>query len=448
MRIVRRYKSFRPILWLASTYTICLTEWHKQRHKSFWLLGALLVLLILNWFKLDLPIQSYYAYNRYIPLKSYLTTAQAPYSVGSPDTDYEPLPFAGHKQIIWFGSDGFRNPQGVHVQLSKSDLIKPEQQTKINSKIVPSGYVPYQFDSLTYGKFYFLAKQTLIDSSITDNPNYYNNFYTIPTNVKQGGLYTKNTNTFKNSMYNRYVIVGGPGDPDVPKHIRNRKNFVPFFGYSLVDDDGDPDESYAYDYIQDSPDYINQQLEKKLQELPKGYYLDLCIYLNYYYGHIPDSISYFWTFFNKDKLIARNIKMPIYHVKGKDIKHVTISTVMPDSSFGLDYDGYGINTPDTMYKDSKLDWRVLWHGYHLSDDTSNLAAEKFGSSDYHSKVTNEHYTKLLNYFKNHHSLLLELKLYSEIELIIKAILLLIILVLFDNLFAASINKLAHKKVTD
>lgn len=140
--------------------------------------------------------------------------------------------------------------------------------------------------------------------------------------------------------------------------------------------------------------------------------------------------------------------MPIYHVKGKDIKHVTISTVMPDSSFGLDYDGYGINTPDTMYKDSKLDWRVLWHGYHLSDDTSNLAAEKFGSSDYHSKVTNEHYTKLLNYFKNHQSLLLELKLYSEIELIIKAILLLLILVLFNKLFAASISKLAHKKVTD
>ena len=228
-------KTIHPLIWLASTYTICLTEWHKQKYKPLWLLAALMVLLLINWFKLNLPIQGYQAYSKYMPMKSYLTIKQNPYSTTDPIYEYQPLLFTGHKQIVWYTCDKYRNARGVHIQLNKADLIPANKQVAIDNDIVPNGYVPYWFDSVVYNDFPLLSKQVLLDSSITNDPNYYNNFYTLPTQVKYGGLYAKNNDLYKKSMFyaaaldpNGYRLF--PYDA-LPKRLLSYKNFTPYFGY-------------------------------------------------------------------------------------------------------------------------------------------------------------------------------------------------------------------------
>ena len=449
-------KTIHPLIWLASTYTICLTEWHKQKYKPLWLLAALMVLLLINWFKLNLPIQGYQAYSKYMPMKSYLTIKQNPYSTTDPIYEYQPLLFTGHKQIVWYTCDKYRNARGVHIQLNKADLIPVNKQVAIDNDIVPNGYVPYWFDSVVYNDFPLLSKQVLLDSSITNDPNYYNNFYTLPTQVKYGGLYAKNNDLYKKSMFyaaaldpNGYRLF--PYDA-LPKRLLSYKNFTPYFGYY---DTNYNTIDYESSEIQDSPLYIQAQLINALKELPNNYYLDLAISLSYSYTGFVDEIDYDWTFFDKQgkTLTEHNVKLPIMHVKGKAVKHVSVNGFLPDNTYDAGYSSLdvpyyrghpGSLFSDLEYRNGGLPWQVIFFGYRLTDDTYAIENNpEFSMLHYSSD-----YTKLLNYFKNHHSLLLELKLYSEIELIIKAILLLIILVLFNKLFAASINKLAHKKVTD
>lgn len=419
-------KTIHPLIWLASTYTICLSEWRKQKYKPLWLLAALMVLLLINWFKLDLPIQGYQAYSKYMPMKSYLTIKQNPYSTTDPIYEYQPLLFTGHKQIVWYTCDKYRNARGVHIQLNKTDLIPTNKQVAIDNDIVPNGYVPYWFDSVVYNDFPLLSKQVLLDSSITNDPNCYNNFYTLPTQVKYGGLYAKNNDLYKKSMFyaaaldpNGYRLF--PYDA-LPKRLLSYKNFTPYFGY------------YDTNYNTN---------------------LDLAISLSYSYTGFVDEIDYDWTFFDKQgkTLTEHNVKLPIMHVKGKAVKHVSVNGFLPDNTYDAGYSSLDVpyyrGHPGSLfsyleYRNGGLPWQVIFFGYRLTDDTYAVENNpEFSMLHYSSD-----YTKLLNYFKNHHSLLLELKLYSEIELIIKAILLLIILVLFNKLFATSINKLAHKKVTD
>src|SRR5699024_2811855 len=217
--------------------------------------------------------------------------------------------------------------RGVHIQLNKADLIPTNKQVAIDNDIVPNGYVPYWFDSVIYNDFPLLSKQVLLDSSITNDPNYYNNFYTLPTQVKYGGLYAKNNTLYKKSMF--YAAALDPNGYRLfpydafPKRLLSYKNFTPYFGYYDTDYNA---IDYESSEIQDSPLYIQAQLINALKELPDDYYLDLAISLSYSNTGFVDEIDYDWTFFDKQgkTLTEHNVKLPIMHVRGKTVKHVTV----------------------------------------------------------------------------------------------------------------------------
>lgn len=442
----QKHKHYHPLIWLATIYIICLNQWHKRKHKAEWLLLGLLGILLLNWFLLSIPIQSYYAYNSYMPLVSFWTTKQSPNSTSNFSKVYKPLSFHQNKQIVYFACNHQRQAQGVHIQISKKDLIAKNKQVKINSNIIPSGYVPYRFNSLIYKDFQLFSKQTLLDSSIVKNPNYYNNFYTIPTNIKQSGLYAKNGNLIDQSAYYSYILHDGELSNWIPKHLNKHDNLVPFVDeIDTSEDSEDINESFLAS-IQDSPDYINRQLEKTLKLLPSGYHLDLCIYLDYSLAGFVDQIDYYWTFLNKNRqnVTAYDINLPICHMEGKAIKHVKIDSFLPDNSFATHYSS--LDTPSfyhypLAYLNGHLPRQVMWHGYHLSDDTYYRNKDAYNNL----LLPFRRYTLLLNYFKNHKSELLQVKIYSEIGLIFSYLLFLLNFVLFDSLFGKSLNREAHKK---
>lgn len=434
-------KYYHPLIWFATTYTVCLNQWHKQRYKAKWLFLGLLGILLLNWLLLDIPIRSYYAYNNYMPFLSFIKTKQAPNSESLNSTDYHILFFDGDKHVEFFKCNNLRQAQGVHVQLSKSDLIPKAKQKPINQNIIPSGYVPYRFNSLVFGQFQLLSKQTLVDGSIAKNPNYYNNFYTIPTNIAQSGLYAQDDEMYREAL-----------EGNIPRHLKKRKNLVPFVGPSPYTGDGsDPDDSYLDNEIQDSPNYIQGQLIKKLKSLPRNYHLDFCIYLHYDAGNMPDRITYAWAFFNDEadgSVTYHEYKLPIlhYHVAKKYFNYVNISVFPPGNTPDSIDTSFSAEQPGSLFDDGTLSWQILLHGYHLTIDNDYLVDHPFANGSNSCLPINlQRYTVLQNYFKDHKQELLQVKMYSEIALLVKSLLFLLGFFLFDSLFGKSMNRVAHKK---
>lgn len=449
MRTIKKTRKSKHHLiwnWLVLTYAICSNQWHKQKHKTLLVLIVLLGLLVINWFILDIPIQSYNAYHKYMPFVSCLTTKQAKDTKEFVKNPSGLLSFTGKKQIIWFSSAIDQPNHGVHIQISKKDLIDKKDRVPIDSKIIPQDYVPYAFDSITFGKFKMLAKQTLLSNEILKDPNCYNNFYTITTNVKQGGLYAANTR-----MYNNNKIT----EINVPKRFTKRKNLIPFVGPEYCFDlegEGDNYDILAPAYIrrglQDSPDYISNQIIKGLKAIPENCYLDLSINIRYSVGGIPNSVVYTWCYFYKHntKLVGYKYDLPILHKKTvKGIANRVIVYIFPPATnYYPDEIKYDFEKPGTLYSDGFLSYQTILHGYHATADSNAMAA--FDDSNGKSiPLACEQYTTLLNYFSSHKRELRQVKLYAEIGLLIEALVFLWILALFDSLFAKSINKVAHKE---
>lgn len=257
-----------------------------------------------------------------------------------------------------------------------------------------------------------LSKQTLLDSSIVNNPNGYNNFYTIPTNIKQSGLYANKSGLYKNQY-------------KVPEHLRRPENLIPYVGASPYINGDYLNKSYVYNKIQDSPNYINQQLIKKLKSLPDNYYLDLCIYLHYYHSVMPNKITYIWTFFNvkaDSSIVYHKYKLPILHCHAtkKYSNYVNIS-VFPPSNTPNGVDALSdVKQASGLFSDNTLSWYVPLFGYHLTADNDFLVNNPFMNYSW-LPINLQRYTILQNYFKNHRRELLQVKIYAEIAIVIKAI---------------------------
>ena len=306
-----------------------------------------------------------------------------------------------NKQIVYYNPDSLKRTTGAYIQLGKNDLAR--NQSKLIPYLLPKGYMPYKFASYNFKPFYLYSKQTLFNYPLISNPNYKNNVYTIPTNIAQGGLFAKNA-YHKRDTYQFAAITGdscdsnyyderGWGDftqrtlngntlnDQLPKRLNQGKNklLISYLGYC----GRLRQEINLFKDVQDSPNYIQNQLVQKLRQLPKGYHLALQIKLHYLRNYkIPISITYQWSYLNKNKYnqtVKHNYKLPILHSKiQKKIGKCKINVLFPNYSLDDhpfsklsrydDYSFYEMNKKIPNLYNGYLDASILNNGYELINE--------------------------------------------------------------------------------
>lgn len=319
----------------------------------FALFSVIILFCVYNYIdnNVQLSYNVYNLYNQHFVIKKF---PNAPNTQNVSTDSIKPFAYSG-KKIIYFKPDSLGRTTGVHLQISKKDLVTQKQA--ISSKLFPKGYAPYYFDSYVFKPFYLYSKQTLLDYPIISNPNYQNNVYTLPTNIVQGGLFARD-NGLKRETYQFVSTDTGDQedhnyDPNfdwdkfiqkskhkdiandyVPKYLNTGKNklLVSYLGGMVNPYIG---QGYAIRDIQDHPNYVQEQLIKKLKQLPDNYHLDLSIQLEYYNKRlIPRSIDYQWTFLTKNangQVAKQNFKLPLINQNTKNqLSYSQIDVHFPD----------------------------------------------------------------------------------------------------------------------
>lgn len=360
----------------------------KFWHKYFYSISRkLLLIFVISLFLIPLLLTSrYVSYSLYSFLVPRISNKC--FTDASSSTKHF-VKYSRHKQIIWFKPDKLKRTRGVHLQIAKNELVN--QSTSVLPQLIPKGYVPYRFDSLTFVSFDLLSKQTILSAPFVNDVNYQNNVYTIPTNIAQSGLFAqsiaKKKETYQYALSNidkasAYSYVTAPygfnvlnrtANSFVPKYLNQGKNkkLVAYLDYVDIND-GVPINPL---FIQVSPNYINEQLAKKLSALPKGYHLDLIIKLNYNANElIPRSINYKWTFLHKNKqgrVLKQTYPLPIWQAKNKrTYSKLRINVRFPvglNSYFWSNMTYGELNDPTVLFA-GQMPKSIYHDGYRIYND--------------------------------------------------------------------------------
>lgn len=384
----------------------------------FVLFSVIILFCVYNYINnnIQLSYNVYNFYNQHFVIKKF---PNAPNTQNVSTDSIKPFAYSG-KKIIYFKPDSLGRTTGVHLQISKKDLVTKKQA--MSSKLFPKGYAPYYFDSYVFKPFYLYSKQTLLSYPIISNPNYQNNVYALPTNIVQGGLFARDIN-FKKQTYQFISSDTFDSDDYNPnyywdvfskksKHKDIANNYVPAYlntgkNKLLVSYLGgvvDPyaNQAYAIRDIQDYPDYVQEQLIKKLKQLPNNYHLDLTIQLEYYNKRLlPRSIDYQWIFLTKDnngQIVKQSFKLPLINQNTRNqLSYSQIDVHFPDlyPNDEFDYDDLTKifdKCEDLLFK-GHLPHSMFQDGYELSNETALETVQGDANADEDDTDASEHYAQ-------------------------------------------------------
>lgn len=375
--------------------------WHNLKIR-FIMLSILLISFNLAIFCTHMPY-FYLMYHLTIPTVSNVLFSN---KQNTSNSNNDVFKYHDEKIINYFPLDNQGRTKGVQIQISKADLVRNKQA--VSPYLVPKGYTPYKFDSYNFKPFYLYSKQTLLSYPIIDNPNYRNNVYTLPTNIAQSGLFARSmynkrgTYQFAPDKSNMYISKGKKyfiPNIYIPKHLKQGSNRLLISYLSRINSPFGL--HFDRNNVQDSPNYIQEQLIKKLKQLPKGYHLSLVIKLKYTgTNKIPNNIDYQWCYLSKNKqgaTIEHNYNLPIIHTNN--------NYALNTNSIIVFFPNYNVNNwpqtnkinEDDKYENNKrvlklfkgnLDADTINEGYQLAGDpdaafiTPNPDAVQIIDTDY------------------------------------------------------------------